>query len=365
MMAERDILPTLRNSWTVPEFNKLRDTHMKILITGGAGFIGTNFVNYTIEKYPNDEVVVLDKLTYAGNKDNLSELIKNKKIRFYKGDISDKKTVFNLFEKEKFGAVVNFAAETHVDRSIVEPSVFVMTNIIGTHNLLEACRQFGIPRYHQISTDEVYGDLGSNSVDYFTEKTSLDPNCPYAASKAAADVLVLSYFKTYGMFATISRCSNNYGPYQFPEKLIPFFFRLAQENKPLPLYGDGKNVRDWLFVKDHCEAIDLILRKGKAGEVYNIGGHNEKQNIEIAQLILKFLGRPTSLITYVEDRLAHDRRYAMDPTKIERELGWKAQVNFEEGIKLTFEWYDATRKHTGIKAVVAREKIETYTETGI
>lgn len=315
----------------------------KILITGGAGFIGSNFVHYACKKYPHDEIVVLDKLTYAGNKENIKDLIENKQIKFIKGDIADKKNISALFKKERFTLVVNFAAETHVDRSIINPSIFVMTNIIGTHNLLEACREFNVPRYHQISTDEVYGDLGDGTINYFTEKTLIDPNCPYAASKAAADLLVLSYYKTYKMFVTISRCSNNYGPYQFPEKLIPYFFQLAQQNKPLPLYGDGKNVRDWLFVLDHVEAIDLILKDGKAGEVYNIGGHNEKQNIEIAQIVLKFLGRPSSLITYVVDRLAHDRRYAMDPSKIGNELGWKPKTSFEEGIKLTFEWYEKNK----------------------
>ncbi|MFA6520843.1 MAG: dTDP-glucose 4,6-dehydratase [Candidatus Gracilibacteria bacterium] len=336
-----------------------------LLITGGAGFIGANFVYLTAKQHPEDKITVLDKLTYAGNKDSLAPLIKSKKITFIKGDIANKRFVLDLFKKEKFSAVVNFAAETHVDRSIVSPSIFVMTNIIGTHNLLEACRQFGVPRYHQISTDEVYGDLGENSVDYFMENTNLDPNCPYAASKAAADILVLSYFKTYGLFVTISRCSNNYGPYQFPEKLIPYFFHLAENNKPLPLYGKGTNVRDWLFVEDHCSAIDLVLRRGRAGEVYNIGGHNEKQNLEIAHLILKFLGRSPDLITFVEDRLAHDKRYAMDPSKIEKELGWYPSVTFEQGIARTFEWYkankdwctkitkknqiDETRKHISIK----------------
>lgn len=311
----------------------------KLLITGGAGFIGSNFVHYTANHHPDDEIVVLDSLTYAGNKNNIASLLKEGKAGFVKKDIADKKAVFALFKREKFTAVVNFAAETHVDRSIVSPSVFVMTNIIGTHNLLEACRELDVPRYHQVSTDEVYGDLGDDSHDYFTEKTPLAPNSPYAASKAAADLLVRSYFETYGMFATISRCSNNYGPYQFPEKLIPYFFKLAQENRPIPLYGDGKNIRDWLFVEDHCEAVDLVLRKGKAGEVYNIGGNTEKKNIEIARLILRFLGKPASLITYVEDRLGHDRRYAIDSSKIQRELGWKPKTSFEQGIKRTFEWY--------------------------
>lgn len=316
----------------------------KILITGGAGFIGSNFIHYTRSRYPEEKIVALDKLTYAGNRDNIASLIADKAIEFIEGDIADKQCISDIFSSHNFGAVVNFAAETHVDRSIVEPAVFVMTNIIGTHNLLEACREFGVPRFHQISTDEVYGDLGDNSDDYFTEATPLAPNCPYAASKGAADLIVASYYETYKMFTTISRCSNNYGPYQFPEKLIPYFFQLAEQDKPLPLYGDGKNIRDWLYVEDHCEAIDLILRKGKPGEVYNIGGHNEKQNIEIAKLILTFLGKSPDLITYVKDRLAHDRRYAMDPTKIETELGWKPKTTFEEGIKKTFEWYKQNKR---------------------
>lgn len=326
----------------------------KILITGGAGFIGSNFAHYTAEHHPEDDIVVIDKLTYAGNKQNLASLLASKKITFVKGDIADKKCIASLFKKHRFSAVVNFAAETHVDRSIATPSIFVMTNIVGTHNLLEASRQYGVPRYHQISTDEVYGDLGDNSKQYFTEKTHLAPNSPYAASKAAADLLVSSYHKTYGLFTTINRCSNNYGHYQFPEKLIPFFFTKAELGEPLPLYGDGKNIRDWLFVEDHCEAIDLILRKGKSGEIYNVGGHNEKQNIEIAKLILKFLGKPESLITYVSDRLAHDRRYAIDPSKIERELSWKAKTSFEEGIKITFEWY---RKNTAWRSSVSRKHV--------
>lgn len=309
----------------------------KILITGGAGFIGSNFVHWTAKRNPEDKITVLDKLTYAGKLENLKGV--RDKIKFVKGDIADKKFISTLFSGQKFDAIVNFAAETHVDRSIREPAIFVMTNIIGTHNLLEACREYRIPRFHQISTDEVYGDLGDESRNYFTEETPLAPNCPYAASKAAADLLVLSYFETYGMHATISRCSNNYGPRQFPEKLIPYFFRLAEDGKPLPLYGDGKNIRDWLYVEDHCEAIDIILRKGKPGAVYNIGSHNEQTNIAIAKLILRFLGQPETLIEFVEDRLAHDRRYAMDPTKIERELKWKAKISFQDGIQKTFEWY--------------------------
>lgn len=311
-----------------------------LLITGGAGFIGTNFVYHICKTYPDYKVVVIDKLTYAGNLDNIQPLIDAQKIEFVQGDISDEKCINELFSKYTFTKVVNFAAETHVDRSIKEPAQFVQTNIVGTHTLLAACREFNVPRFHHVSTDEVYGDLGDGSTDFFTETTPLAPNCPYAAAKASSDLLVRAYFETYNMHVTTSRCSNNYGPYQFPEKLIPFMFNLASQDKPLPLYGDGKNIRDWLYVEDHCEAIDLILHKAAPGAVYNIGGHNEKQNIEIAQLILKFLGKSTSLITYVEDRKAHDRRYAIDPAKISHDLGWKPKTAFTEGIRKTFDWYN-------------------------
>jgi len=312
---------------------------MKTLITGGAGFIGSNFAHYWAEKHADDEIVVLDKLTYAGNLDNIQELLDGGKISFVQGDIADADFVNDLFGREKFDLVVNFAAETHVDRSITGPSIFVQTNIVGTHNLLEASRLNGVKRYHQVSTDEVYGDLGSNSSDLFTESTPLAPNCPYAASKAAADLLVQSYFETYEFPATISRCSNNYGPYQFPEKLVPYFFRLISEDKPVPVYGDGQNVRDWLFVLDHCKAIEMIIEKGRLGEVYNIGGNNEKTNLEITKFLLDFLGKSEDLITYVDDRLAHDRRYAIDASKMKEELGWEPSVNFKEGIQYTFEWY--------------------------
>ncbi len=312
---------------------------MKILITGAAGFIGSNYAHYRFEKYPKDEIFVLDKLTYAGNKDNLSALLDKDRFEFIEGDIADKEFIDNLFREKKFDYVVNFAAETHVDRSITGPGIFVQTNIVGTHNLLEASREFGVKRYHQVSTDEVYGDLGDNSSDFFTEKTSLAPNCPYAASKAAADLLVRSCYETYKMPVTISRCSNNYGPYQFPEKLIPYFFKLISEDKPVPMYGDGKNVRDWLYVIDHCRAIDMILEKGRLGDVYNVGGNNEKTNLEITKILLDFLGKDENLITYVEDRLAHDRRYAIDSSKLQKELGWSPSVNFEEGIAKTFDWY--------------------------
>ena len=325
----------------------------KVLITGGAGFIGSNYVHYYSEQHPGDDVIVLDKLTYAGNLENIAGLIKEGKVRFVEGDIADKEFIGGLFAKERFDTVINFAAETHVDRSIIDPHIFVQTNVLGTHNLLLASRDCEVKRYHQISTDEVYGDLGTGSKNYFTESTPINPNCPYAASKAAADVLVMSYFETYEMPITISRCSNNYGPYQFPEKLIPFFFRLASEDRPLPVYGDGLNVRDWLYVIDHCRAIDLIVSSNKYGEVYNIGGHNEYTNLEITRKILKFLGKDENLITYVEDRKAHDRRYAMDPSKIEREFGWKPSVTFEQGIAKTFDWYKANEAWT--KALVEKE----------
>lgn len=312
---------------------------MKVLITGGAGFIGSNYAHYTFENHPDWEIVVLDKLTYAGNLDNITSLLGNDRFSFVEGDIADKDFIDRLFEKEKFDAVVNFAAETHVDRSITGPGIFVLTNIVGTHNLLEAARANGVKRYHQVSTDEVYGDLGTDSTDLFTEDTPIAPNCPYAASKASADLLVRSYFETYEFPATISRCSNNYGPYQFPEKLIPYFFRLISEGKQVPVYGDGKNVRDWLFVLDHCKAIDTILEKGKIGEVYNIGGNNEKTNLEITQFLLNFLGKDDSLIMFVDDRLAHDRRYAIDASKMKRDLGWEPSVDFKEGIQKTFNWY--------------------------
>lgn len=312
---------------------------MKILITGGAGFIGSNFAHYYAEKYKDREILVLDKLTYAGNLDNLTALTRNPKFKFVRGDIANKKFIQDFFEAEKPDYVANFAAETHVDRSIAEPSIFVMTNIVGTHNLLEASRACGVKRYHQISTDEVYGDLGIGSTDHFTEQTSIAPNCPYAASKASADILVRSYFETYQLPATISRCSNNYGPYQFPEKLIPYFFRLISDGQNVPVYGDGKNVRDWLFVPDHCRAIDVILEKGRLGDVYNVGGNNERTNLEITRILLDFLGRDESLITFVDDRLAHDRRYAIDSSKLQKELSWEPSVTFQEGIAKTFGWY--------------------------
>ncbi|MBD3330848.1 dTDP-glucose 4,6-dehydratase [Candidatus Peregrinibacteria bacterium] len=312
---------------------------MKLLITGGAGFIGSNYCHYHLEKYPEDEIVVLDKLTYAGNLGNLKSIMDEDNFKFVQGDIADKKFIDDFFTKEKFDTVINFAAETHVDRSINGPSIFVQTNIVGTHNVIEAARQNNVKRYHQVSTDEVYGDLGIDSTDYFTESTSIAPNCPYAASKASADLLVMSYFETYQMPVTVSRCSNNYGPFQFPEKLIPYFFKLISEDKPVPVYGDGKNVRDWLYVIDHCRAIDTIVCNGRLGEVYNVGGNNEKTNLEITKFLLDFLGRDESLIRFVDDRLAHDRRYAIDSSKLQNELNWSPTVDFSEGISKTFNWY--------------------------
>lgn len=316
----------------------------KVLVTGGAGFIGSNFTHYYLEKHPEDMVIVLDRLTYAGNPDNLKDLENNPNFWLMLGDIADVPMVNKLFEREKFDVVVNFAAETHVDRSIENPSAFTMTNIVGTQTLLDACREHKVSRYHQVSTDEVYGDLGLDNDNKFTEETPIAPNCPYAASKAAADLLVRSYFETYQMPVTISRCSNNYGPYQFPEKLIPYFFRLASEDQKLPVYGDGKNVRDWLYVLDHCRAIDMILEKGKPGEVYNIGGNFEKSNLEITQRILKFLGKKEDMIMYVDDRKAHDRRYAIDASKMQKEIGWEPTVTFEEGIAKTFDWYETHKE---------------------
>lgn len=318
---------------------------MKILVTGGAGFIGGNFVHYMLKKHPDDEIVCLDKLTYAGNMSTLEDVVKNPKFKFVKGDIADKEFVGALFDGNAFDAVVNFAAESHVDRSIEDPQIFLVTNIIGTQVLMDACRSHGNIRYHQVSTDEVYGDLPLDRPDLmFTEETPIHTSSPYSASKAGADLLVLAYFRTYGLPITISRCSNNYGPYHFPEKLIPLMITRALADQSLPVYGDGKNVRDWLYVEDHCKAIDIILRKGKIGEVYNVGGHNEMANIDIVKLILKKLGKPESLITYVQDRKGHDRRYAIDPTKIGKELGWAPETMFAEGIEKTVDWYLANRK---------------------
>ena len=313
---------------------------MKILVTGGAGFIGGNFVHHMVNKYPDYEIVNLDLLTYAGNLETLKPVEDKPNYKFVKGDIADREFIMDLFEKEKFDIVVNFAAESHVDRSIEDPSIFVKTNVEGTVVLLDAAKKYGVKRFHQVSTDEVYGDLPLDRPDlFFTEETPIHTSSPYSSSKAAADLLVLAYHRTYGLPVTISRCSNNYGPYHFPEKLIPLMIANALNDKPLPVYGEGLNVRDWLYVEDHCKAIDLIIHNGRVGEVYNVGGHNEKTNIEIVKIICKELGKPESLITHVADRKGHDMRYAIDPTKIHNELGWLPETKFEDGIKKTIKWY--------------------------
>ncbi len=313
---------------------------MKILITGGAGFIGGNFVHYLVEKYPEDQIVNLDLLTYAGNLETCKKVEGQPNYRFVKGDIADRKFIFDLFEQEHFDIVVNFAAESHVDRSIEDPEIFVKTNVMGTTTLLDACNKYGIKRYHQVSTDEVYGDLPLDRPDlYFTETTPLHTSSPYSSSKASADLFVLAYYRTYGLPVTISRCSNNYGPYHFPEKLIPLMISRALADEPLPVYGTGDNVRDWLHVYDHCVAIDLIIHQGRVGEVYNVGGHNERTNLEVVKTILNQLNKPETLIQFVEDRKGHDRRYAIDPTKLETELGWQPKYNFDTGIKQTIQWY--------------------------
>ena len=313
---------------------------MTLIVTGGAGFIGANYIFYTLSHHPEDRVVCLDKLTYAGNRATLAGVEGKANFRFVCADICDRDTVYRLFEEEKPDAVVNFAAESHVDRSIEGPEIFLKTNILGTATMMDACRKYGNVRFHQVSTDEVYGDLPLDRPDLlFTEETPLHTSSPYSSSKASADLLALAYHRTYGLPVTISRCSNNYGPYQFPEKLIPLMITNALADKPLPVYGQGLNVRDWLYVEDHCAAIDLILRKGTVGEVYNIGGHNEMRNIDIVKLICKELGKPESLIEFVSDRKGHDLRYAIDASKLERELGWKPQTMFAEGIKKTVRWY--------------------------
>lgn len=313
---------------------------MTIIVTGGAGFIGSNFVFHMLEKHPDDRIICLDKLTYAGNLSTLEPVMDNPNFRFVRADICDREMVERLFEEEHPDIVVNFAAESHVDRSIEDPGIFLQTNIIGTATLMDACRKYGITRYHQVSTDEVYGDLPLDRLDlFFTEETPLHTSSPYSSSKAGADLLVLAYYRTYGLPVTISRCSNNYGPYHFPEKLIPLMIANALADKPLPVYGEGLNVRDWLYVEDHCRAIDLIIHNGKVGEVYNVGGHNEMKNIDIVKMICKELCKPESLITYVADRKGHDMRYAIDPAKIHRELGWLPETKFEDGIKKTIRWY--------------------------
>ena len=313
---------------------------MKIIVTGGAGFIGANFIYYILNKYPRYKIVCLDCLTYAGNLETLKKALKNPNFSFYKMDICDRKGIYRIFETEKPDFIINFAAESHVDRSIENPEIFLKTNILGVQVLLDACRKYGIKRYHQVSTDEVYGDLPLDRPDLlFTENTPLHTSSPYSSSKAAADLLVLAYYRTYGVPVSISRCSNNYGPYHFPEKLIPLMIVNALKNKPLPIYGTGENVRDWLYVEDHCKAIDLIIHKGREGEVYNIGGHNEMRNIDIVKLICKELGKSEDLITFVADRKGHDRRYAINPQKIYTELGWKPDTKFFDGIKQTIQWY--------------------------
>ena len=313
---------------------------MKVLVTGGAGFIGGNFVHHMVNKYPDYQIVNLDLLTYAGNLETLKPVEDKPNYKFVKGDIADEAFIMDLFEKEKFDVVVNFAAESHVDRSIEDPGIFVQTNVMGTRVLLDASRKFGVKRYHQVSTDEVYGDLPLDRPDlFFTENTPIHTSSPYSASKASADLFVLAYHRTFGTPVTVSRCSNNYGPYHFPEKLIPLMIANALNDKPLPVYGTGENVRDWLYVEDHCRAIDLIIHKGRVGEVYNVGGHNEMKNIDIVKIICKELGKPESLITYVTDRKGHDMRYAIDPTKIHNELGWLPETKFADGIKKTIQWY--------------------------
>lgn len=309
-------------------------------VTGGAGFIGANFVYYALEKHPQDRVVCFDKLTYAGNLETLGEAMRNPNFHFVEGDIADREFVYKIFDEIRPDYVINFAAESHVDRSIEGPEIFLKTNIFGTSVLLDACRKFETARYHQVSTDEVYGDLPIDRPDlFFTEQTNLHTSSPYSASKASADLLVQAYVRTFKLPATITRCSNNYGRFHYPEKLIPLMILNALHDKKLPVYGEGANVRDWLYVEDHCSAIDLVVTKGRIGEVYNVGGHNERHNIDVVKAILKQLGKPETLIEFVTDRKGHDRRYAIDATKIETELGWKPKTKFEDGLKKTIDWY--------------------------
>ena len=311
---------------------------MKIIVTGGAGFIGGNFVHYMLKRYSDYKIICLDKLTYAGNMETLEPVMSHENFKFIKADIVDRETIYRIFESEKPDIIVNFAAESHVDRSIEDPSIFLQTNILGTQVVLDACRKYGIHRFHQVSTDEVYGDLPLDRPDlFFTEETPIHTSSPYSASKASADLLVQAYHRTYGLPVTISCCSNNYGPYQFPEKLIPLMIANVLNNKPLPVYGTGENVRDWLYVEDHCNAIDLIIHNGRVGEVYNIGGHNERTNLEVVQMIIRELGKGE--IQFVTDRAGHDLRYAIDPKKIHNELGWFPVTKFENGIKKTIRWY--------------------------
>ena len=313
---------------------------MTIIVTGGAGFIGSNFIFHMLGKYPEYRIVCLDKLTYAGNLSTLKDVMDNPNFRFVRADICDREAVYRLFEEEHPDIVVNFAAESHVDRSIEDPGIFLQTNILGTATLMDACRKYGIGRYHQVSTDEVYGDLPLDRPDLlFTEETPIHTSSPYSSSKAAADLLVMAYHRTYDLPVSLSRCSNNYGPYQFPEKLIPLMIANCLSDKPLPVYGQGLNVRDWLYVEDHCKAVDLVMRRGAVGQVYNIGGHNEMRNIDIVRLICQELHKPESLITYVTDRKGHDMRYAIDPSKIHRDLDWLPDTKFSDGIVQTIRWY--------------------------
>ena len=323
----------------------MKNAKKTIIVTGGAGFIGGNFVHYMLRTHPDYRIICLDCLTYAGNLETLASVMTNPNFRFVKESISDRKAVYDLFEAEHPDLVINFAAESHVDRSIENPSIFLETNVMGTQVLLDACRKYGNIRYHQVSTDEVYGDLPLDRPDlFFTETSPIHTSSPYSASKAAADLLTQAYHRTYDLPVTISRCSNNYGPYHFPEKLIPLMIANALNDKPLPVYGEGINVRDWLYVEDHCRAIDLIVHNGNIGEVYNVGGHNEMRNIDIVKLICKALDKPESLIVHVADRKGHDMRYAIDPTKIHNELGWLPETKFADGIKKTIKWYLENRE---------------------
>lgn len=332
---------------------------MKILVTGAAGFIGSNFVFHMRKAHPEYDIIALDSLTYAGNLETLAPVMEEDHFTFVRCDITDREGVRKVFEEHHPDVVVNFAAESHVDRSIEDPGVFLRTNILGTQVLMDACREFGIRRFHQVGTDEVYGDLPLDRPDlFFTEDLPLQASSPYSASKASADLLTMAYHRTYGLPVTISRCSNNYGPYQFPEKLIPLMIANALADKPLPVYGTGENVRDWLYVEDHCRAIDMILENGKVGEVYNIGGHNERSNLDVVKTILKQLGKPESLITFVGDRKGHDLRYAIDPSKIHGELGWMPETKFDDGIRQTIDWY--LNNESWWKNIISGDYMEYY-----
>ena len=332
---------------------------MKILVTGAAGFIGSNFVFHMRKAHPEYDIIALDSLTYAGNLETLAPVMEEDHFTFVRCDITDREGVRKVFEEHHPDVVVNFAAESHVDRSIEDPGVFLRTNILGTQVLMDACREFGIQRFHQVGTDEVYGDLPLDRPDlFFTEDLPLQASSPYSASKASADLLAMAYHRTYGLPVTISRCSNNYGPYQFPEKLIPLMIANALADKPLPVYGTGENVRDWLYVEDHCRAIDMILENGKVGEVYNIGGHNERSNLDVVKTILKQLGKPESLITFVGDRKGHDLRYAIDPSKIHGELGWLPETKFDDGLRQTIDWY--LNNESWWKNIISGDYMEYY-----